>query len=445
MNIGKISISNIRYKPLSAFLSVMLLAFGVGIIIMLMGTTEQLEKQFTKNIKGIDMVVGAKGSPLQLILSSVYQIDAPTGNISLQEFQKLSKNPLVAKAIPLAYGDNYEGYRIVGTTNEYAKHYEAELAAGKWWSKSGEVTMGARAAELLGIKLGTKFSGSHGLINDMDHHDHFSYTVVGVMKPTGTVVDKLILTEVSSVWAVHDSHDEEAHQAEVDTTQHTYRDSNNAVTEVSMGTPETAHAHNEHDNEEHHHHKGETQTHSDEGKEITAGLIKFRSPMGNLTIPRMVNQNTNMQAALPAIEVNRLFSLMGTSVQILRVLAFLIVFISAISVFISLYQSLKERKFELALMRTMGASSGQLFLIVLLEGLLIATLGYIFGLILGKAALYTISQMAEGAYQYSLQMTWLTVNEALLLPAALGIGFVAAIIPAFQAYRLNISKVLSDA
>ncbi len=445
MNIGKISISNIRYKPLSAFLSVMLLAFGVGIIIMLMGTTEQLEKQFTKNIKGIDMVVGAKGSPLQLILSSVYQIDAPTGNIPLQEFQKLSKNPLVEKAIPLAYGDNYEGYRIVGTTNEYAKHYEAELAAGKWWSKSGEVTMGARAAELLGIKLGAKFSGSHGLINDMDHHDHFSYTVVGVMKPTGTVVDKLILTEVSSVWAVHDSHGEEAHQAEVDTTQHTYRDSNNAVTEVSMGTPETAHAHNEHDNEEHHHHKGETQTHSDEGKEITAGLIKFRSPMGNLTIPRMVNQNTNMQAALPAIEVNRLFSLMGTSVQILRILAFLIVFISAISVFISLYQSLKERKFELALMRTMGASSGQLFLIVLLEGLLIATLGYIFGLILGKAALYTISQMAEGAYQYSLQMTWLTVNEALLLPAALGIGFVAAIIPAFQAYRLNISKVLSDA
>ncbi len=444
MNIGKISVSNIRYKPLSAFLSIMLLAFGVGIIIMLMGTTEQLEKQFTKNIKGIDMVVGAKGSPLQLILSSVYQIDAPTGNISLQEFQKLSKNPLVEKAIPLAYGDNYEGYRIVGTTNEYAKHYEAELAAGKWWSKSGEVTMGARAAELTGAKLGTKFSGSHGLINDMDHHDHFSYTVVGIMKPTGTVIDKLILTEVSSVWAVHDSHGEEAHATETDTTNITYRDSNNAVAEVNVDTPATAHNHDDHEGD-HHQHEEETQTNSDEGREITAGLIKFRSPMGNLTIPRMVNQNTNMQAALPAIEVNRLFSLMGTSVQILRILAFLIVFISAISVFISLYQSLKERKFELALMRTMGASSGQLFLIVLIEGLLIATLGYIFGLILGKAALYAISQMAEGAYQYSLQMTWLTVNEALLLPAALGIGFVAAIIPAFQAYRLNISKVLSDA
>ena len=433
MNIGKISVSNIRYKPLSAFLSIMLLAFGVGIIIMLMGTTEQLEKQFTKNIKGIDMVVGAKGSPL----------DAPTGNISLQEFQKLSKNPLVEKAIPLAYGDNYEGYRIVGTTNEYAEHYEAELAAGKWWSKSGEVTVGARAAELLGIKLGAKFSGSHGLINDMDHHHHFSYTVVGVMKPTGTVVDKLILTEVSSVWAVHDTHGEAAHAKETDTTQHTYRDSNNAVTDVKIDTLANANDHGQH--EEEHHHENESHANINDDKEITAGLISFRSPMGNLTIPRMVNQNTNMQAALPAIEVNRLFSLMGTSVKILRILAFLIVFISAVSVFISLYQSLKERKFELALMRTMGASSGQLFLIVLIEGLVIATLGYLFGLILGKAALYTISQMAEGAYQYSLQLTWITLNEALLLPAALGIGFVAAIIPAVQAYRLNISKVLSDA
>jgi putative ABC transport system permease protein len=469
MNIGKISVSNIRHKPLSAFLSILLLAFGVGIIIMLMGTTEQLEKQFTKNIKGIDMVVGAKGSPLQLILSSVYQIDAPTGNISLQEFNKLAKNPLIEKAIPLAYGDNYEGYRIVGTSTDYAKHYEAQLAEGVWWAKGGEVTMGAKAAELTGATLGTTFSGSHGLVNDMDHHHHYTYTVVGIMAPTGTVLDKLILTDVSSVWDVHATHEEEEHTSKP--TAPTYRDSNNAVTEVEMEAAEPhqaedghlhthdsehnhtavasnkSEAHHSHEAENHHEHEhsGKAHNHDEENREITAGLIRFRSPMGNLTIPRMVNQNTYMQAALPAIEVNRLFSLMGTSVQILRILAFLIVLLSAISVFISLYQSLKERKFELALMRSMGASSGQLLLIVLIEGMVIATLGYIFGLVLGKAALFTISQLAEGAYQYSLKMTWLTINEALLLPAALGIGFVAALLPAIQAYRLNISKVLSDA
>lgn len=428
MNIAKISVSNIRHKPLSAALSVLLLACGVGIIIMLMGTTEQLEKQFTKNIRGIDMVVGAKGSPLQLILSSVYQVDAPTGNISLKEFQKLGKNPLVEKAIPLAYGDNYEGYRIVGTNSQYPEHYGAELSEGNWWGKTGEVVMGARAASLTGATLGTKFSGSHGLSNDMDEHDHFAYTVVGIMKPTGTVVDKLILTDISSVWAVHESHGEEENPA---------------------STADQVHA----DDHEHDHDHSETKEdtltpaspHADEDREITAGLVSFRSPMGNLTIPRMVNQNTNMQAALPAIEVNRLFSLMGTGVKMLRVLAILIVIISALSVFISLYQSLKERKFELALMRTMGASSSQLLLIVLMEGVAISLLGFLIGLGLGKLALFTISNLAQDAYQYSLQMAWLTPNEALLLPATLLIGILAALIPAVQAYRLNISKVLSDA
>lgn len=418
MNISKISIQNIKYKPLSALLSIILLAFGVGIIILLMGTSEQLEKQFTKNIKGIDMVVGAKGSPLQLILSSVYQIDAPTGNISLGEFEKLSRNPLIEKAIPLAYGDNYQGYRIIGTQVDYALHYEAALAQGKWWSQKGEVTMGARAAELTNSKLGSTFSGSHGLINDMDEHDHFEYTVVGILEPTGTVIDKLLLTDISSVWAVHESHDEAHHDDR------------------------------EHSEPEHHHEDEGPHLHEEkqvDNREITAGLIMFRSPMGNLTIPRMVNQNTNMQAALPAIEVNRLFSLMGTGVQTLRILALLIVFISAISVFISLYQSLKERRFELALMRSMGASSLQLFLIVVLEGMIIGLLGYGVGLAFGKLALFAVSQMAEGAYQYSLGISWLTTNEALLLPITLGIGFVAAVIPAFQAYRLNISKVLSDA
>ena len=398
MRIGKISLNNIKHKPLSSILSIILLAFGVGIIIMLMGTSEQLEKQFTKNIKGIDMVVGAKGSPLQLILSSVYHIDAPTGNIPLDEFDKLSKNPLVEKAIPLAYGDNYEGYRIVGTSLDYPKHYEAHIGSGSWWRKHGEVVIGSRVAELVGLKIGDQFSGSHGLSNSMDEHDHFAYTVVGIMQPTGTVVDKLLLTEVSSVWAVHEHHEGEDHDHE-----------------------------------------------HEEPREITAGLVSFKSPMGNLTIPRMVNQNTSMQAALPAIEVNRLFSLMGSGVKTLRILAMLIIVLSAFSVFVSLWQSLKERRYELALLRSMGGSGRQLLWIVLAEGLLIALLGYLLGLVLGKVALLLISQLTEQSYQYEISLQLITTVDILLLPAALAIGSLAAIIPAIQAYRTNISKVLSDA
>jgi putative ABC transport system permease protein len=406
MNLFKLSWKNIKHRPLSTFLSVLLLAFGVGIIVLLLSTSEQVEKQFTKNIRGIDMVVGAKGSPLQLILSSVYQIDAPTGNISLNEYQKLAKNPLVKKAIPLAYGDNYKGYRIVGTEASYIKHYNAKLAEGRNWKKATEVVLGYKVAELNGLTLGDSFSGSHGLTNDMDEHSDFKYQVVGILEPSGTVVDKLILSDISSVWQVHSSHsDGDTH-------------------------------HHEHSDEHHHEHKEE--------KEITAALIKFTSPMGNLTIPRMVNQNTSMQAALPAIEINRLFSLMGAGIETLRVLAFLIVFISGVSVFISLFQSLKERKSELALLRSMGASRVFLFGQLVIEGLIISVLGFIAGMLLGKLGVYATSNLISDEYSYELGLQWITLNEVYLFVAVLIIGFLAALLPSIQAYRLNISKTLAN-
>ncbi len=391
MKLAKISIKNIGYKPLSSILSVLLLAFGIGIIVLLVNFSKQFEKQFTTNVGGIDMVVGAKGSPLQLILSSVYHIDDPTGNIPLSEYEKLKRNPLVETAIPLAYGDNYKGYRMVGTTLDYPKHYEAELENGNWFLKTGEAVIGAKAAQNTGLKIGDSFSGSHGLTQSIDHHDHFHYKVVGTIKSTGTVVDKLILTDINSVWAVH-----------------------------------------------------ATEGHSNKSEpEITAAFFSFKSPMANLTVPRMVNKNTSMQAALPAIEVNRLFSLMGSGMQSLRILAILIVIISGISVFLSLLQSLKDRKFELALMRTMGATRGQLLFTILLEGVWVALMGYVLGIILGKLGLLALSGLAQSNFQYQLQIAYFNSLDALLFPLSILLGALAAFVPAWQASKINISKTLS--
>lgn len=417
MRIGKISVQNIRRKPLTAFLSVLLMAFGSGIIILLLDGSKQIESQLLKDVRGIDMVVGAKGSPLQLILSGIYHIDDPTGNISLEEFEKLAAHPMVESAIPLAYGDNYSGYRIVGTSLDYPEHYQAELAAGAWWSKPGEVVLGATAARNLDIETGNHFHGSHGLGESIDTHDDFEYVVKGIMKPTGSALDKLILTAVSSVWAVHGEHHDE----------------------------EEATHHNEHDGHDDHdgHIHEEEHQHSD--AEITVGLLSFRNAMGNIMLPRMINEKTNMQAALPSIEINRLFSLLGSGVQVVRALAILIVVISAISVFISLFQSLKDRRYELVLLRIMGAGRWQLLWIVLLEGLLIALMGYLAGLILGKLGLMAILSAISSSYQYSLEFMWFSKSTLLMLPAALGLGIAAALIPALMAYRLNISKELSDA
>lgn len=398
MNLFKLSWSNLKAEKLSTFLSLMLLTLGVGIISMLLLLNAQLDENFKRNIKNIDMVVGAKGSPLQLILSAVYHIDNPTGNISMKEAETLAKHPLIKKTIPLAYGDNYKGYRILGTDTSYVSHYQAAVAEGRLWEKTLEATVGAVAAERLGLKMGDTFFGAHGLSADSeDIHDDKAYTVVGILARSNTVLDQLILTEVSSLWAVHEK--EEDSQAPADTTE------------------------------------------ADE--EITAMLVKFRSPMGMVMLPRIVNQETNMQAAMPAFEVNRLYDLMGTGRVLLEAVAIAIIIISGISVFISLYNSLKKRKYELALMRTMGASGGTLFGLIILEGLILAFIGAILGLVVSRIGMWILSSILESNYHYQFDAFIFLPLEGALFGAALLLGFLAAVIPALRALGTDIHETLA--
>ena len=373
------------------------MAIGVAIISLVASLSKQLEGNFTKSIGGIDMVVGAKGSPLQLILSSVFHIDAPTGNIPLEEVNKLEKNRLVKELIPLSYGDNYRGYRIVGSNEKLISHYNAELQEGHFVSKRLEVVLGAKAARLLNLKIGDSFESSHGLDAEGQTHEEQAYEVVGVLKTNFTVLDQLILCNLESIWAIHD-HD---------------------------------HSDEEHIDEEH------------KAKTITAALVKFRSPMGLMSLPRMINENTSMQAALPSIEINRLFKLFGTGIQIAKYLAYLIVLISGISVFISLYNSLKEQRNEKALMLTLGASRGKVFIQLLLEGLFLSIIGYLVGLILSKLVLSILSRVLADANIGQLEIWQFGQSEIYLLIMALSIGILSASIPALGIYNINISKTLA--
>ncbi|MDP6908496.1 MAG: ABC transporter permease, partial [Flavobacteriales bacterium] len=334
--------ANLRSNSLSTALSVILLSIGVGMVSFIVVISGQLNDRFNRDIRGIDMVVGAKGSPLQLILSAVYQIDNPTGNIPMKEVARIQHHPLVKHTIPLAYGDSYNGYRIVGTDTLYLSHFKAELAEGNHWKTDMEVVLGSDVAQKLGLGVGQHFHGTHGLEQEGETHDEMEYQVVGILSQTGSVADRLILTSVSSVWNIHD--------------------------------------HNEEEDEHDHHHEHKTE----QPKEITALLVKFKSPMGMMQLPRFINQKTSMQAALPSIEVNRLYNLMGIGFTTLQIIGWIIMVIAAVSVFISLLNSLKERKYELALMRSLGASPSKLFTLILQESLLLCLAGYAAGIVIGR-------------------------------------------------------------
>lgn len=423
MNLFLISWNSLKSNKLTGILNILLITFGTGILTILLLVSKQIGDKLENNSKNVDLVVGAKGSPLQLILSSVFYIDFPTGNIPLKEAEALSRNPFVSRAVPLALGDNYGGFRIVGTDSNFISMYELQISSGRYWRDDLEVVVGVNVAKEKNTKIGDLFFGSHGLGTDTDVHENHAYKVTGILTPQGNVTDNLILTNVSSVWKMHDQHEKD----EADDEHHMGRDNDkhHEAEEVETSSPINA-----------------LMVPSSGEKEITSLLIQYKNPMAVIMFPKMVNRSTNMQSASPALETARLFSLIGVGVDTLEWFALLIMGISAVSVFISLFNSLKERKYDLAIMRTLGASRIKLSFIVFLEGIILTFIGSIIGLCAGHLALYFVTQFQESS-QARLSASILLTEELYILAVGLGIGIIASLIPAFQAYRSDISKILS--
>src|SRR4029079_14920989 len=171
---------------------------------LLLLATAQLEERMGRDARGIDLVAGAKGSPMQLVLSAVFHLDGPTGNIPLAAAQALERSPAVKKSIPLALGDSFRGHRVVGTSHDYPAHYGAKLAAGQLWNAPMEAVLGADVAMQARLAVGSTFTGAHGLAEGGDLHEQEPFKVVGVLAPTGTVLDRLVLTSIESVWEIHE-------------------------------------------------------------------------------------------------------------------------------------------------------------------------------------------------------------------------------------------------
>jgi putative ABC transport system permease protein len=409
MNIFILVWNYLKARPLNTAINILLLSLGIAVITLLLLFNKQLESKITDNARGIDLVVGAKGSPLQLILCNIFHIDFPTGNIKLNDAEKLARHRLVKKAIPMALGDSYQSYRIIGTNRDYAALYHAELAEGNFWSKDLEVCIGSTVANITGLKVGDHFASAHGLAEGGHSHNDHHYVVSGIFKPSQTVLDNLILTQVESVWKMHD---------EGDSTSVSGTTPETPISRLIPGFP------------------------VDSTKEITSLLLQYRSPMGAIQLPRMINANTNMQAASPAFEAARLFSILGVGVDIIMGFAYVLIFISALSIFIALYNSLKERRYDMAILRSMGATRAKLLVSILLEGGLLTLIGCTVGLALGHAVVELLAVSVTETQKAGITGLIFFPEEWIILVGSLLLGMVCAIVPAIQAYRTDISRVL---
>ena len=454
MGILYISWKNVKKKGLSTFLSVILIAFGVGLLSLLLQFNKQFGEQFERNQAGIDLVVGSKGSPLQLILNSMFHVDAPTGNISIKDAAFLfnPKNPYIKTAIPLSIGDSHKTFRIIGTTPQFLDLYDAKLSEGTLWGKPLEVVIGKAVANETKLEIGSTFFSSHGFNEgDLEHDEGAPFVVTGILESSGTVADKIILTSYASIWEVHGGHDHGGHGENHEEEEHNHDD----------------HNHEGHDHEGHSHVEGASAQSKDNAtadnlgspklsaieemlqfpeKEITSVLVKFHADKKRavpvINMPRNINENTAVMATAPTYELNKLLANVGAVLKALSYLALLIAIISALSIFISLFNNLKDRQYELAMMRVSGGSPMLLAKYIFCEALIIGFLGFVIGIFLAHIGVFFISSMLDNQFHYNMNGFSFYKEEVYLGVATLLISGIAAIIPAIKAYQTDIIKSL---
>lgn len=426
MNLFKLSFSYLKRRALNSFLNILLLSFGIATVVILLLFSYQLEDNLFKNAEGVDVVVGAKGSPIQLILSSIYQIDSPTGNIDLADAKELMNNRMVASAVPLALGDNFRGYRLVGTTPDYLELYGAGLAEGTLWDHEYEVVAGAKAAENESLEPGDTIISSHGMSGGGSDHENHEMHVAGVLEPTGGIIDRLILSGVETMWRIHAY--EETGEMDGDQEQSQIADENQAGHDHSHGRQITDSSYLDDRNND---------------EQITSLLISYSSPLAAAQFPRYVNAETSMQAAAPAVEITRLLNLLGVGLDAIQIFAYVLIFASVLGIFIALLNSMKERKYDLAIMRTLGGSRWKLFMHIIIEGILISVAGALLGMLLGHAAIEGLGVLFAEAQQFDVTGFVLIPGEAWILVLAIGIGVFSSLLPAIQAYRTDIAETLS--
>lgn len=397
MNVISLSFRYLWSRPLAAALNLLLMTLGVAAITFVLLVSDQVDRAFERDLAGIDLVVGAKGSPLQLILAGVFHIDVPPGNVPLEEVQALARNPQVAQVIPQSLGDSFRGFRLVGTTPDYIRHYGATLAQGEVWTAPMQAVAGAQAARATGLQVGDRFVGSHGLGGGGHAHGDNPYTVRGVLAPCGCVLDRLILTATESVWQVHetatatDDEDRQALEAE---------------------------------------------------REVTLALLRYKSPLAAVTLPRFVNASTSMQAAAPAVEITRLLRMVGVGTEVLRGFGAVLLLTAALSVFIALWNAVRERQADLAMLRMLGAPPRRLGALLLCEALWLAVLASALGLLVGHLLTAGVGWLLQAEKSLPVEGWAWVAAEGWIPAAALAVSALAALLPALGAYRVDAASLL---
>ncbi len=405
MNPVALACAYLAERPLATLLTTLLLALGVGTVSALLSFDHQFRDRLLRDTRDVHLVAGSKGSRLQLVLSSVLHVDYPTGNIPWDQAVPLLDHPAVSRAVPVSLGDSVGAFRVVGTTGVFLEAHEAQLARGRVWDGSFEAVLGATAARELGLDAGDVFATTHGVETGGLEHSHETYTVSGVLAPTGGVADRLVLTSLESIWDVHDQR---------------------------IPTAGDGHAHDE-----------DASDRKRAEPEITAVLLTFHSPVSMLRLAPQIDRHSAMITASPAVEIGRLFALLAPALDVLRGFGIVLMAGAALAVFTTLTGALDLRQRDVAILRALGAVRTWTVSVLVAEALILTLAGTLLGFALGHGALAVIGGVIPEAGNAGLSGLVAAPGEAWLFLAALLTGLVSAGVPLLRASRGSLSEILA--
>lgn len=459
MNLFQIVLKNIKQRKLSAVLTVISTLLGVALVVAILVIKQESAEAFNQTATGYELIVGPKGSPLQLTLNTIYHIGLPVNNMPVKTYELLAKDKRVKLAIPYVMGDNYKNFRLIGTTQniftqfEYQKGKKYGFASGKQFENENEAVIGSDVAEKTGLKIGDSFIGSHGVeaYEYAEEHDEHNFVVTGILQKTFTPNDKVIFIPMESVWDMH-YHGVENVKGATDTTKtnshsghgHLHGHSHNNTKEQKNVVKDSI-SNGSNSNDSSYVSSGIPE----DRKTITSVLVSLKSPIYFDLLRRQINDDKfhgmNAQAVIPVMEIMQLFEIIGNINSVLLIVAYLVIFVAVISILVSIYNSINERKRDIAIMRALGANKGMIFGIIILEGLFISLGGAVLGLLIGHLAVYVFSPLISA--KTGILITGMTFNifELYLVLGTIILAMLVSILPAVKAYRTDAAKNLSPA
>ena len=393
----------LRFRWLVSLLTMAGIALGVALVCAVLALRHQSEQALSREAGLYDLVVGGKGSPLQLVLSSVYHLDSPTGNLPYSDYQRLHRDPRVLWAAPIGLGDNYAGYRIIGTESHFFDLPSREgrpffqFDQGRAFQDRFEVVLGSQVAKASRLAIGDSFAGTHGLVNvpGGEVHRDFPYRVSGILAPTGTAQDRAIFGTLESVWEIHETEDR-LHSAI----------QGNALL------------------------KGKKQ------REATAVLMRLKTPGLRLWMADEIQQYSDGIAAIPINEILRFQrGIIGPVQRALLIVAAAVVLVACLTVLTTLHQAAERRRRDIAILRSIGAVRSEVAALVFTEGLLLTGSGIALGLLLGHGGLAVAAGAIRDATGLILDPWRIPQTELVALGTMVLCGAVASLIPAISSYR----------